>query len=141
MGKPYTQLYTHLVWATWDRLPLIKPEFANRIYAGLRQETLDMHCETIALGGVEDHVHLLLQMPPTLCVSEVIKQLKGNSSHLVNREIAPLDGFKWQGYYGAFSVSRGDLRRVEDYVNHQEERHANQQLWDNAERTQYPDSE
>jgi len=107
----------------------------------LRQDILQLSCEAIALGGIEDHVHVLIQTPPTRYASEIIKQLKGNSSHLVNQQVSAVEGFKWQGYYGAFSVSRGDLRRVEDYINNQKERHARGRLWDSAERTQYPDSE
>ncbi len=140
MGKPFTQIYLHLVWATWDRLPLITSTFENRLYACLREEILRLGCETLALGGIEDHVHVLIQSPPTRCASEIVKQLKGSSSHFVNQEVSPLNGFKWQGYYGAFSVSRGDLTRVEEYVNNQKERHTRGRLWDNAERTQYPDN-
>ena len=137
MGKPFTQIYLHLVWATWDRLPLISPAIENRLYTCLREKIRQLDCETLALGGIEDHVHLLIRTPPTLCASGIVKQLKGNSSHLISQIESARGGFKWQGYYGAFSVSRGDLERVENYINNQKERHARGRLWDNAEQTQY----
>ena len=139
MGKPFTQLYAHLVWATWGRLPLITPSNEAALFACLGRETLDLDCQLLAIGGIEDHVHLLLRMPPTLCISDAVKQLKGNSSHLASHVLAPADGFKWQGYYGAFSVSRGDLGRVKDYVLQQKERHALRRLWAEAEKTGWKD--
>ena len=141
MGKPFTQLYAHLVWATWDRLPLITPTNEPALYACLLREALDLDCELLAIGGIEDHVHLVVRMPPTLCISDLVKQLKGNSSHLANQVLAPSDGFKWQGYYGAFSVSRSDLKRVVNYVLQQKERHANRSIWSEAEKTGWKDSE
>jgi REP element-mobilizing transposase RayT len=79
-----------------------------------------MKADVVALGGVEDHVHVLIRVPATLSISSIVKQIKGSSSHLAN---AGEDTFKWQGGYAAFSVSRGLLARARDYVQNQEERH------------------
>jgi putative transposase len=80
-----------------------------------------LKCTVIAIGGVEDHVHLLVGFPPTLAVSELVKKVKGTSSHLVNSKND--DFFKWQGAYGAFTVSQRSLDKVADYIRNQEMHH------------------
>jgi putative transposase len=80
-----------------------------------------LKCTVIAIGGVEDHVHLLVGFPPTLAVSELVKKVKGTSSHLVNSKHD--DFFKWQGAYGAFTVSQRSLDKVADYIRNQEMHH------------------
>jgi putative transposase len=75
----------------------------------------------IAIGGIDDHVHLLVAMPATLAPADLVKQVKGASSHLVNHGREPF--FRWQGGYGAFSVSKHHVPRIRDYVLRQEEHH------------------
>ena len=104
MRGNFTQLYLHYVWATWDRLPLITPDVQKLVYAAIVGECERLKCTVIAIGGVEDHVHLLTGFPTTVSVSEVIKQIKGNSSHFITHEVKPDEFFKWQGSYGAFTV-------------------------------------
>jgi REP element-mobilizing transposase RayT len=73
----------------------------------------------ITVGGVEDHVHLLIGLPPTLSVSDLIKNIKGSSSHLVTHEIKPGEFFKWQGSYGAFTVGHDGIDKVANYIRNQ----------------------
>jgi len=133
MGKPFTRLYCHLVWATWNRTPLIELAWEERLFGCFGATCLELQSQLIQAGGVEDHVHLLVQAPPTLCVSDLVKRLKGASSHFVSHEVRGENEFKWQGYYGAFSVSGSSLRRVTDYIANQKTRHAQNRLWKEAE--------
>jgi putative transposase len=121
--EPFTQLYVHLVWATWDRLPLLDEEFRAPVYACLQAECRELKVEIVAMGGVEDHVHLLVRLPTTVTIAQLVKQLKGSSSHLVTHRLPKPDGFKWQGGYGAFTVSKADVPRVQDYILNQEQHH------------------
>jgi REP element-mobilizing transposase RayT len=73
---------------------------------------------------VEDHVHLLVRLPATVAVAKLAQQVKGASAHLITHVIAPDRFFKWQGAYGAFSVSPRDLDAVCAYIHHQREHHA-----------------
>jgi len=139
MGKPYTQLYYHLVWATWDREPLISPVWEEELYASLICKSQELKSDVIAVGGVEDHLHLLLESVPSISVSELVGQIKGASSHFVNHAISPLNGFRWQGYYGAFSVSRSHLPKVMSYIAGQKAHHAGGDLWESAETMSIPD--
>jgi putative transposase len=73
MRSNYTQLYLHYVWATWDRLPIITLDIQKLVYAAIIRECEQLKCTVIAIGGVEDHVHLLTGFPTTVTVSELIK--------------------------------------------------------------------
>jgi len=123
MRRPYTQLYLHFVWSTWDRLPLITPALREPIYRCMLEQARKHRCEVIAIGGVEDHVHVLLEFHPMARISEVVQHVKGASSHLVTQELAPGEFFKWQGAYGAFSLSKRQVPHVRRYIHHQEEHH------------------
>jgi putative transposase len=123
MREPFTQLYVHLVWSTWDRLPMLQPGLKPRIYACIRREADRLRCEILAIGGIEDHVHVLVRIPPTIAIADLVKRLKGVSSHLANREMMDRAVFKWQGGYGAFTVSKRALPRAQHYILNQEEHH------------------
>jgi putative transposase len=88
----------------------------------MREEAARLKAEIIAIGGIEDHVHVLLRLPATISIAELVKQLKGSSSHLANHEVLPR-GFKWQGRFSAGSVSRRLVPTVRNYVLRQEDHH------------------
>jgi len=135
MRAPYTQLYVHYVWATWDRLPLITDRIERQIYASIFAKSRSLKCEPIAIGGLLDHVHLLVRLHTTISVAELVKGVKGSSSHLVTHELRPGMFFKWQGAYGAFTVSKESLDRVINYINNQKKHHAEDDLWSEFELT------
>ena len=123
MRAPFTQLYFHLVWATWDRLPLLTNIVRPVAYDALQAECRAVEVDLVAIGGMEDHVHLLVRTPATMAVSRLVQQLKGASSHLINHEVRKDFAFKWQGGYGAFTVSKRAVRQVRAYILDQEEHH------------------
>lgn len=134
MHQPYTQLYLHLVWATWDRLPLIRPEFRQAIYGCIQDQLRKHRCDVIAIGGIEDHVHVLTRFPTTVAIADVVKHAKGASSNLMTQTVARGEFFKWQGYYGAFTLGKRHAPIVRDYVLRQEEHHREGRLHGELER-------
>jgi REP element-mobilizing transposase RayT len=100
-----TYLYMHIVWATWDRLPLLVGEVKSIAYQCIERECEAMKVTVMAIGGIEDHVHLLIDIPPTLPVADLMKQVKGSSAHFVHNRPGGDTFFKWQGAYAAYSVS------------------------------------
>jgi len=128
MREPYTQLYVHLVWATWDRLPFITPDIEPRIYAAIAQKCRDLKCVPIAIGGIEEHIHLLTRFHTTVPIATLAKEVKGSSSHLVTHEIAPSQPFKWQGAYGAFTIRKSEVPKVKAYIENQKQHHAEHSL-------------
>ncbi|MCC7357978.1 MAG: IS200/IS605 family transposase [Anaerolineales bacterium] len=133
MRTPYTQLYVHLVWATWDRLPLVTAGLEPRVYGSIVEKCRALNAYPLAIGGMPDHVHLLVRLPTTLSVADLVRGVKGISSHLVAQVIAPNEFFKWQGAYGAFTLSKAEVRRCSRYVQGQKQHHASGQLLDQWE--------
>ena len=121
MREPFTKLYVHLVWATWDHLPILSPDLITIVDRAVRHECVGLGVEVIAFGAVLDHAHLLARIPAKLSVTDLVKQVKGATSHLVNQRLGV--PFKWQGGYGAFTVSASMVPRVREYVLNQEKHH------------------
>ncbi len=124
MHRNKLRLYLHLVWGTWDRQPLITPDIERPLYRCIQKEAQAQNCKVLALNGVADHVHLLVSFPATLTVADLVKQVKGVSSRFVNDQLSPATYFKWQGFYGAFTVSRWDVAKIKNYIKRQKEHHA-----------------
>ncbi|MFN3924994.1 MAG: IS200/IS605 family transposase [Pseudarthrobacter sp.] len=141
MRKPFTRLYCHLVWATWDRLPLIRPEDEPRLYGAIKRKIRELGAVPVALGGTHDHVHCLVSIGPTLSIAYLVQQVKGASSHLMTHEVMGSDRFKWQGAYGAFTVSPEAIPTVEAYIRNQKQHHDCCDLHEEWEQTWYPDDE
>ena len=139
MRAPFTQLYLHCVWATWDRLPLITPTVQDNIYASIHAKGRELKCEVLALGGMPDHVHVLVRFPTTLSVADLVKGVKGTSSHRQTQQVSPESFFKWQGGYGAFTVSPDIVPSVTAYIHNQKRHHAEGNLWTAWEETQTPE--
>ena len=124
MRRNLTAVYIHLVWGTWDRLPLLTDELLPAVYRAIGAKATELGASMVAVGGTEDHVHLLVRLPMTLAIADLVKGVKGSSAHLVTHELAPGTSFKWQGSYGAFSVSPRQRAQVTDYIARQREHHA-----------------
>jgi len=123
MWYPHTVLYIHLVWATWDRQPLITPSIEPKIYATINAKCNELHCVPIALGGIADHVHLLVRLKATVSVSDLAKYVKGSSSHFATH-VLNAHTFKWQGSYGAFSLGERSVDQVANYIRMQKQHHS-----------------
>lgn len=124
----FTELYVHCVWATWNRLPLITSAAESRVYGAIRTKCEELGCPVIAIGGVADHVHLLVQFSTTISMSHLIGEVKGASSHVMTHIVAPGSFFKWQGSYGVFTISKRSIADVEAYIRNQKQRHAQNKL-------------
>ena len=124
MPSAYAQLYVHLVWATWDRLPLITEDMEPRLFGAFRGKCEDLGCHCLAIGAAEDHVHLLVRYPASVSIATLVGQLKGGSSHLASHELGSDGPFRWQGSYGALSVSKRSLDAATAYVLNQKLHHA-----------------
>ena len=135
MRRNKLALFLHLVWATWDRLPLITPDIERRLYRNIESEAQKQGCTVLALNGTEDHVHLLVIFPTTITIADVLKHVKGVSSRFVNETLRPPAQFKWQGSYGAFTVSRWDVARIKEYIKRQKEHHRGGELVPELEET------
>jgi putative transposase len=119
----YWRLFYHFVWTTREREPLIPEEWQKRLHGAKRAELLGLGAFVHAVGGTEDHVHMVASVPPTLSLAQFVGQVKGASSHLANRELSPTGGFAWQAEYGVVSFGGRQLARAVGYVLRQREHH------------------
>jgi len=112
---PYWQLFYHAVWATKDREPLLTTRVAEAVYGHVLSKATGLGGVVYAIGGVEDHVHLVVAIPPSVAVARFIGQVKGVSSAQANSSGVCDSRFSWQASYGVFSF---DAKRVPNYVSY-----------------------
>jgi putative transposase len=120
---PYWRLHYHLVWATQDRQPFIGPEVESKLYALLVGKADELGIIVHAIGGVQDHVHMIVSIPPKQSVANVVQCLKGASSHNMNEALDHPLFFGWQPGYGALSLGEKQLPAAIAYVREQRIRH------------------
>ena len=114
----------HCVWSTKDRRPLITPELEERLWSYIGGIARKNHMKAIAVGGIEDHVHVLLSIHQTVAVSQGLQLIKGGSSKWVHEEFLEHRNFGWQEGYGAFSIGVSQLDDTIRYIDNQKEHHA-----------------
>jgi putative transposase len=125
---PFCQLYYHLVWATKRRTPLLTAEVEPVIYGFLRGKAVGLGATVFALNGVEDHVHMVVSIPPRIAVARFIGQVKGVASARFNSMGSHTSVFYWQAEYAAFSFDRKRLPNYVAYVSRQKAHHQDQTL-------------
>lgn len=123
MGSSFSKIYIHLVWSTWHRLPLIKRQYEAPLHGYIRNICAEMGALLMTSGGTQDHVHLLIDVPPSVRVADLVKRIKGKTSHFTTHALAPDDFFKWQIGYAVFSVSEEHLPILRNYIRNQKEHH------------------
>lgn len=123
MGSTLTNLLFHIVFSTKNRKPLIKPEFQDELYKYIGGIIKGEGGILLAMGGMPDHVHILLKLKPIHSMSQMMMKIKGNSSKWMNKQRKISTGFSWQDGYGGFSVSESQIDAVKRYINHQEDHH------------------
>ena len=123
MANTYTNLHYHVIFSTKNREPWIRQEFETRIWEYIGGIARDIHAKPIQIGGTDDHLHILLGLPPSISVSEALKKLKGGSSGWIKENFAGCRGFSWQDGYGGFTVSQSQVQEVTNYIATQREHH------------------
>jgi len=113
----------HCVWATKGRRRLIKPELQQRLWPYLGGIARQNQMKALVVGGSEDHIHVLLSIPPTLSVAKSIQLLKGNSSKWIHETFKEQRDFEWQEGYGAFSIGISGVADTTKYIQGQVEHH------------------
>lgn len=121
---PYYRLFYHFIWATKNRLPLITDANREPILRAIAAKTKTLNGIVHALNGMEDHVHLVVTLPPTQPLDRFIAQIKGSASYVASRVEGATTEFHWQREYGVLTVSESHLPSVIEYVRLQQEHHA-----------------
>ena len=119
----YVSSYFHCVFSTKDRRPLITAALRERLWPYLGGIARENKMKALAIGGVADHVHLLLSLPATMPIAKAMQLIKGGSSKWVHETFPDQRLFAWQTKYGAFSTSVSQLDGIINYIETQEEHH------------------
>lgn len=126
MPSAFTQNFYHTVFSTRHRANLITVELEERLYPFLGGVLRDLRCTLLVVGGMPDHLHLLVRYRADLSHSEMLQQIKGRSSKWINETFPQLGHFGWQEGYGGFTVSKSAVPHVEAYIAHQKKHHERQ---------------
>jgi REP-associated tyrosine transposase len=119
----YISSYFHCVFSTKERRHLITPALRDRLWPFLGGIARQNKMKAIEIGGMEDHVHILLSLPSTLSIAKALQLIKGGSSKWVHETFPNHRMFGWQEKYGAFSVSVSQLDTIIQYIKDQKEHH------------------
>ena len=123
MANTYTSLHYHIIFSTANRRSWITHDVEERIWRYLGGIARENRMKALKVGGVEDHLHLLIGCPATLAVSKVVQLLKGGSSKWIHDTFPTLSAFSWQVGYAAFTVSLSQVPDVVRYIETQREHH------------------
>ena len=124
----HTHLLYHIVFATKDRMPIIKPEWQHELHGYLGGIVKNFEGVPIEINGIEDHIHLLVRLQAKYSISDFLQELKADSSKWVKRN--HFTKFSWQVRYAAFTVSESQFGKVRKYIQRQQEHHRRKSFTD-----------
>lgn len=113
----------HVVFSTKERRPFITPDLEERLWPYLGGIARANHMKALTIGGVADHVHILLSLPSTLAIAKAMQLIKGNSSKWIHETFPQYSSFEWQEGYGAFSICISGIEATVAYIANQAEHH------------------
>lgn len=123
MAQSVSHLLVHIVFSTKGRAPVLSPEVRKELLPYMAATLASHGCHAIEIGGVEDHLHLLVNIGRTITVAQLVEKLKTSSSKWIKSKWPELGTFAWQGGYGAFSIGVRGQAHVVAYIRGQEEHH------------------
>jgi REP element-mobilizing transposase RayT len=123
MAQSLAKVYLHAVFSTKNRVPVLADEWREELFHVLGGTANNLGCQSLIVGGVTDHVHMLFQLGRTISIAEAIGKIKSTSSLWVGQNRSELTDFHWQAGYAVFSVSQSNVEAVREYIRNQEEHH------------------
>ncbi len=123
MPNTYTQIYIHAVFTVKNRECIIRTNWEIELYKYISGIVRNENHKLLAINGMQDHVHLFVNMKPVQSVSKLLQEIKASSSKWINERGFLRTKFYWQSGFGAFSYSKSDIDYVINYINTQKEHH------------------
>jgi putative transposase len=123
MAHTFTNLLTHIIFSTKDRMPTLEPNLKERLFPYMGGIFRELGATPLLINGPTDHVHILAVLPAKLSVAEILNKVKANSSGWVHKTFPTRSTFAWQIGYAAFGVSPSQKPTALDYIAGQEEHH------------------
>lgn len=119
MGNTYTKIHIQLVFTVQNRFCLITDKWKDELYQYIAGIIRNNNHKLLAINGMPDHIHILVGLRPTQSISELMKDIKGDTSRWINDKGFVNGRFSWQEGYGAFSYCRSEVKMITDYINNQ----------------------
>ena len=123
MANTYTQIHIQAVFSVQNRTCVIQKAWENELYKYMTGIIQNHDHKLLAINGMPDHVHVFFGMRPTQSLSDLMQDIKGDSSKWINKKGFINRRFSWQEGYGAFSYSKSQVDQVINYIRNQEEHH------------------
>ena len=123
MGHTYTNLLVHMVFSTQGREPWLRESVRQRVFAYLGGIAQESGAAPVCIGGVADHVHMLLALSSGLSCAQAAQRVKGASARWIHETFVEMRKFAWQEGYGAFTVGQSQIAATRKYIAGQEEHH------------------
>lgn len=123
MANTFTQIYVHIVFSVKGRQNLIQKSWKDELHKYICGVVNGKEQKVYAIGGMADHIHLLVSIKPTISISDLVRDIKANSSKWINEKQYVVGKFQWQEGFGAFSYGQSQLDIVITYINNQEQHH------------------
>jgi REP element-mobilizing transposase RayT len=130
MANTYTEIHVQFVFAVKYRDGLLLPSYKAELYQYISGILKPHNHKLLAINGMPDHIHIFIGMRPTQSISDLMQDIKGNSSKWINEKNFLKVKFEWQEGYGAFSYSKSHVNNVIDYIKNQEKHHKKESFRD-----------
>ena len=124
----YWRLHYHLIWSTNERERSITPEREKMFYGVIYGKAKELDLKIHSAGNIEDHIHIVISIPPKIAVADCVRHLKGASAFAINHMAGSDSKFKWQGGYGALTIGERSLETIMEYAAKQKEHHHENKL-------------
>jgi putative transposase len=126
MAGTFSQIYIQVVFAVKGRGNLLQKPWRDEVFKYMSGIIREKNQKPIIVNGVEDHVHLFIGLKPSMCLSDLVRDVKNNTTNFINDKKLTKKKFYWQEGYGAFSYSHSHVDNVYKYILNQEEHHRKQ---------------
>lgn len=123
MAGTFSQIYIQVVFAVRSRNSLIHSTWEEELYKYISGICKNKGQKLLAINGMPDHIHILIGLKPSSCLSDLVREIKKSSNDFINEKRFTPSKFQWQEGYGAFSYSHSALDNVISYINNQKEHH------------------
>jgi len=123
MSSTFTQLYAHIIFAVRGKKASISQTYEAEIYEFISTVADKLGHNILIINGTSDHIHLLVKLNPSQPVSDLVREIKKQSSFYINHKILKKHGFNWEGGYSAFTQPRNQVNALFKYIEKQKEYH------------------
>ena len=124
MAQSLAKVYLHAIFSTKGRAPVLADAWRDELFSVLGGIANNVKCQSLIVGGMPDHIHILFQLARTITIADAIGRIKSNSSGWINQTRNLPFHFDWQEGYAAFSVSQSNVEAVRQYISCQPQHHA-----------------